>query len=502
MSIHKSQFAPGDLGRRRRARRHARLDLHRQPVPAQFGRRHRAQSGDELGLSPAEIGLLSSTFFFAFAAAQIPARAWRSTGSARAAACWSARGIAVRRRRPVRVGAIAGGADLSARALLGSARRRSLMAPLAVYARAVSARAVRDAGRPAGRARHPRHADRDRAARVLDGGDRLARQLPRGRRRSPFVVGRADRGRGQGRRAPRTAPARARDAGARASPASLAVMRTPSIGRLFLMNLVVYSCFVLIVGLWGGPYLTHVYGYGLEERGNFLFDPGAGADRRLAAVGPDGPAVRAATSCRCWSARARPRGARLSRGRRHAAAGSRWSPGLRPSGSCAAYRPVLIAHGKSLFPPHLVGRGLTVLNMGSMGGVFLVQTVSGFVIELFPTARTGLRARCLSPACSACRRRLSYWPVWFISARTIPLRRSGRREPCARSHSKIGQYHLLLPLLFVRRGACCCSAVAPRVTAALLGRFLPRLGPLASASGPFSCRSRLPTSPTIRAAAR
>src|ERR1700751_54666 len=33
--------------------------------------------------------------------------------------------------------------------------------------------------------------------------------------------------------------------------------------------------------------------------------------------------------------------------------------------------------------------------------------------------------------------------------------------------------------------ACCCGAVAPRVTAALLGRFLPRLGPLAPASGPF-----------------
>src|SRR5258708_40212671 len=30
-----------------------------------------------------------------------------------------------------------------------------------------------------------------------------------------------------------------------------------------------------------------------------------------------------------------------------------------------------------------------------------------------------------------------------------------------------------------------CGAVAPRAIAALLGRFLPRLGPLANASGPF-----------------
>jgi MFS family permease len=54
-------------------------------------------------------------------------------------------------------------------------------------------------------------------------------------------------------------------------------------------------------------------------------------------------------------------------------------------GFVTAYTPVMIAHGKSLFPPHLLGRGITVLNMGTMGGVFLVQAVSGLVIDLFPT---------------------------------------------------------------------------------------------------------------------
>ena len=68
----------------------------------------------------------------------------------------------------------------------------------------------------------------------------------------------------------------------------LAVMRTPSVGRLFVMHLVVYSSFGLIVGLWGGPYLAHIYGYGLEERGVFPAHPGADADFRLAAVGSDG----------------------------------------------------------------------------------------------------------------------------------------------------------------------------------------------------------------------
>src|SRR5262249_48384984 len=53
----------------------------------------------------------------------------------------------------------------------------------------------------------------------------------------------------------------------------LAVLRTPSVGRLFVMNLVAYSTFGLIVGLWGGPYLTHIYGYDLEQRGSFLLIP-------------------------------------------------------------------------------------------------------------------------------------------------------------------------------------------------------------------------------------
>jgi MFS family permease len=53
-------------------------------------------------------------------------------------------------------------------------------------------------------------------------------------------------------------------------------------------------------------------------------------------------------------------------------------------GAVTAYTPVMIAHGKSLFPPHLAGRGMTILNMATMGGAFLSQTVTGFVINQFP----------------------------------------------------------------------------------------------------------------------
>ncbi len=155
-------------------------------------------------------------------------------------------------------------------------------------------------------------------------------------------------------------------------------------------------------------------------------------------------------------------------------------------GFLTAYGPLLIAHGKALFPPHQVGRGLTVLNMGSTGGTFLAQAVSGFVIGLFPTGPDG------AFALDACR--------WGVRPAGVPypiglsclfwLDRSHAEppEPCVwridgrATCMEKGQYHLLFLLRFVRCGVSYCGAVAPRVTAALLGRFLPRLGPLFGAA--------------------
>src|ERR1041384_8012868 len=121
------------FARHHRARRHARGNLPRQPVPAQFGRRHRADLAREMGLSAGEIGLLSSAFFFSFAAAQVPL------------------GIAIDRYGPKRcmlicaaiaflgtfvfaVATTTAGLIL-ARILMGLGSSCYLMAPLALYAR-------------------------------------------------------------------------------------------------------------------------------------------------------------------------------------------------------------------------------------------------------------------------------------------------------------------------------------------------------------------------------
>jgi MFS family permease len=162
----------------------------------------------------------------------------------------------------------------------------------------------------------------------------------------------------------------------------LTVLRTPSVGRLFLMHLAAYSSFALFAGLWGGPYLSHIYGYGLTERGNLLLIP---ALAQIAGAFLWGP------SDRLFGQYKPPvlLGGGLTAGLLVilAAAGAPPLPLLilwMVVFGLLAFTPPLIAHGKSLFPPHLVGRGLTLFNMGTMGGVFVTQAVTGLVIDLFP----------------------------------------------------------------------------------------------------------------------
>jgi hypothetical protein len=95
---------------------------------------------------------------------------------------------------------------------------------------------------------------------------------------------------------------------------------------------------------------------------------------------------------------------------------------------------------------------------------------------------TGLLAGCKScrPRRCAAAIRLQFVPNWQRLTQKIPFAAGdSSAQPCIIAwdiaHS---------PLIFVRRDVTYCNAVA-RVTVALLGRFLPRLGPLAHASGPF-----------------
>ena len=335
----------------------------------------------ELALSPPELGLLSSVFFFTFAIAQIPVGMALDRFGARKLllACVAATLVGI-----LLFAAASSATNLTlARALLGLGVTSFLVAPLSIYAR-----------------RFPPHQFAMLASLQYGIGTTgtLLATAPLaflatavGWRGSfllialltflsgiliAIVVREDDRW-------------HAKPESLRESLAGiLAVLRAPSIGPVFAINLVFYSSFVLVVGLWGGPYLTHVYGYGLEQRGALLVIP---------VIAHIVGALLWGTMNRVMGGNKRP--VLLGAGLTAAAFGYLAAVG-KPSplgiavwlavfGFVSAYVPLAVAHNRALFPLALMGRGLTILNMGSMGGTFLVQLVSGIVIGLFAPAPDG-----------------------------------------------------------------------------------------------------------------
>ena len=201
---HSKRFAHGDLGRRHHARRHARLDLYRQPVPAQFDWRHRAQPRRRArAFAGRDRAAVEHVLF------RLRRRANSRGHGARpiraAALPRGGRGHHGGRRRRIRVGCQPRRSDL--RPCAARARNGGLAGGVARgLCQAVSARSLCHAHRPADRSRHHRDAHCDRTARFFNGDDRLAREFSR--RRSVHLSGRtADCGRGQGRRALDARPA-------------------------------------------------------------------------------------------------------------------------------------------------------------------------------------------------------------------------------------------------------------------------------------------------------
>jgi MFS family permease len=160
------------------------------------------------------------------------------------------------------------------------------------------------------------------------------------------------------------------------------VIRAPSMGRIFGAQIAIYPSYLLVGGLWGGPYLTHIYGYSLTERGDVLF---LSALAQVVGSFAWGPTDRWFRSYKTpvLIAFVMLLGSLLL----FAGFGPLPLPLLLAAfvliGFSTGPLALVLAHGRSLVPPHLLGRAITLLNIGAMGGGFLVQFVSGVIIEMF-----------------------------------------------------------------------------------------------------------------------
>jgi predicted MFS family arabinose efflux permease len=167
-----------------------------------------------------------------------------------------------------------------------------------------------------------------------------------------------------------------------------AALKVPSFWPVFFMHLATYGCFVSVIGLWAGPWLSDVHGADLTTRGNVLL---LGASAQICGM------LLWGAMDRFWGSYKKP-----------VMIGSTVTIMLLavlvfvplpqpwamlwfvPFGLFVAYTPILTSHGKSLFPPALTGRGITLMNIGTMGGAFLSQSVTGMLIDLVGRSEQGL----------------------------------------------------------------------------------------------------------------
>jgi predicted MFS family arabinose efflux permease len=161
----------------------------------------------------------------------------------------------------------------------------------------------------------------------------------------------------------------------------LDLLRIPGLWAILPLTAVNYAAAAGLRGVWAGPYLGELYAadavmigkatlvMGLAMvAGSFLFGP---ADRIVGSykrVVFGGNLISALVLAVLWLAP----DAGLTKATALMAA----------AGFFGATFPAIMAHGRSFFPSHLVGRGVTLLNMFSIGGVGVMQFASRPVYEM------------------------------------------------------------------------------------------------------------------------
>ncbi|MDO9526957.1 MAG: MFS transporter [Gemmobacter sp.] len=158
----------------------------------------------------------------------------------------------------------------------------------------------------------------------------------------------------------------------------LDVLRAPALWAIFVMLFVGYVPAAGIRGLWAGPYFAQVFGSDAAQIGIITLIMGMAMVVGNIAYGP----LDRVFGTRKWVVLV---GNLLGTG---CLVALWWQPAPGLWTACALIAavgllgvsfPLLMAHGRAFFPPHLVGRGVTLLNLFGIGGVGVFQMLSGRV---------------------------------------------------------------------------------------------------------------------------
>lgn len=156
----------------------------------------------------------------------------------------------------------------------------------------------------------------------------------------------------------------------------LDILRMPFLWLILPLMAVAYAPSGAVRGLWIGPYLTDVFGLSTQQVGQATLAMGIAMIAGTLAYGPldrifgtrKGVALVGNAIC---AAAMLALAALIEAGPLAAVAL------MALAGAAGASYPLVIAHGRAFFPAHLAGRGVTLMNLFAMGGVGLMQFLSG-----------------------------------------------------------------------------------------------------------------------------
>ena len=167
-------------------------------------------------------------------------------------------------------------------------------------------------------------------------------------------------------------------------------LASPSLPYILVLNFCNYACTFTVQGLWGGPYLREVHGLSAVASGTVLLAAVVAYQCGMLVIGP----LDRVLDTRKWIAVAGTVAvatvlatlAVLDAPPLWLAIGAMLAIGfVSPSST------MIMAHGRTIFPDHLIGRGMSTLNTSVMLGVACMQSVSGLILGAFSPLADGSR---------------------------------------------------------------------------------------------------------------
>ncbi len=159
-------------------------------------------------------------------------------------------------------------------------------------------------------------------------------------------------------------------------------LRMPGVAPVLAISFVGYSSALCVFGLWGAPMLSDVYGLDAIARGNVMLVMAAAMLAGSLSYGPmdrrfDTRKGVVMASCGALAV-AFEILALLDRP-------PLWAVTVLFAviGYLGGHRVAMMAHGRSLFPARLVGRGVTTVNTSMVAGVAVMQIATGFIVGGF-----------------------------------------------------------------------------------------------------------------------